>query len=102
MWKVLYGQLTSSIYELRWEHNQDDDYTDHIALVADFAINLSEYDVLYLCLQTAAAVELPGANSSAYCKYNNQGLQAFTSVLFLVGHFPHFTSTHFTFHIYFG
>ncbi len=26
----------------------------------------------------------PGANSSAYCKYDNQGLQAFTSVLFLV------------------
>ena len=26
----------------------------------------------------------PGANDSAYCKYDNQGLQAFTSVLFLV------------------
>ena len=34
--------------------------------------------------QVARAVDAPGANSSAYCKYDNQGLQAFTSVLFLV------------------
>ena len=35
-------------------------------------------------VQVARAVSAPGANSSAYCKYDNQGLQAFTSVLFLV------------------
>ena len=78
------------------DHNQDDDSTDQITLVADFATNPRETDVLFLCLQTAAAVALPGANSSAYCKYDNHGLQAFTSVLFLARHFPHFTASHFT------
>jgi len=39
---------------------------------------------LIAVLQVARAVDAPGANSSAYCKYDNQGLQAFTSVLFLV------------------